>query len=67
MKRDVKGYLEDELKFYTKELKKELEKLSYLIINFGEDDIAVQTCYEQIKFLGSKKRKLLKLLEIKED
>ena len=67
MKKEIKDYLENELGFYTKELKKELEKLSYLIINFGEDDIAVECCYEQIKFLGSKKRKLLKLLEIKED
>lgn len=67
MNMEIKDYLKSELGFYTKELKKELEKLSYLIINFGENDIAVEFCYEQIKFLGSKKRKLLKLLEIKED
>ena len=67
MRGEIKNYLENELGFYTKELKKELEKLSYLIKNFGEDDIAVGCCYEQIKFLRSKKKKLLKLLEIKED
>ena len=67
MKKEIKEYLKSELEYYTKELKKELEKLSYIIINFGENDIAVEYCYEQIKFLGGKKRKLLKLLEIKED
>lgn len=67
MNKEIKKYLEDELKNYTEELEKELKELNYLIINYGEKDISVESCFERIKYLGNKKRKLLKLLKMENE
>lgn len=67
MNKEIKNYLENELAYYTKELKTQLEKLEYLIVAYTEKDLTVAECYKQIIYLAEKKRKLIQLLKTEEN
>ena len=66
MNEEVKNYLENELEYYTKELKTHMEKLEYLIVAYGEKDLTVEECCKQIIYSANKKRKLIQLLKTEE-
>ena len=63
MNKEIREYLENELGYYTKELKTHMEKFECLIVEYGEKDYCTEECYKQIVYLAGKKTKLLQLLQ----